>query len=137
MKKSILFLCTGNSCRSQMAEGLANRLFSDKISACSAGTRSQGINPRAIAVMRELGIDITGQESQDVREFLDREFDYYITLCGNARESCPALPGPGQRLHWGLPDPAAATGSEDDILDAFRRVRDDSKIKIQELVNTL
>jgi len=126
----ILFLCTGNSCRSQMAEGWARHLKSDVIKAYSAGTESHGLNPRAVAVMRESGIDISGHRSKLVDELMNIEFDYVVTLCGDARENCPFFPGKTKRIHAGFDDPprlAESARSEEEALDHYRRVRDEIK----------
>ncbi|UCD64610.1 MAG: arsenate reductase ArsC [Candidatus Zixiibacteriota bacterium] len=133
----ILVLCTGNSCRSQMAEGFFKRYFEDagdseSASAVrSAGLEPHGVNPNAVKVMNEIGIDISCHTSNHLSEYLDEQFDYVITVCDNAAANCPTFPGDTARLHWPLDDPAAATGTEDEILDEFRRVRDeiDGKIK--------
>lgn len=133
-KKTILFLCAGNAARSQMAEGLANALCGDKLEAFSAGSEPAGrVSSRAIAVMREIGIDISGQRSKPVDEFSGREFDYVITLCEGAREACPYFPARTQNLHFGLPDPAAATGEREETLRLFRSVRDRLREIILEL----
>ncbi len=124
-KKEVLFLCTGNSARSQMAEGLVNHLLSDRWKASSAGTEPSGyVHPLAVEAMSELGIDISGQRSKSTEEFRDAEFDVVITVCDNAAENCPLWLGRGKREHLGFPDPAAAEGSPEERLDVFRRVRD-------------
>jgi len=124
VKKKVLFLCTANSCRSQMAEGIVNHFLGDRLEAVSAGTEASFVNPRAIAVLREIGVDISGHRSKNMDEFSGQEFDYVITLCGDANEKCPLFFGGVQRIHLGFPDPARATGSEDEIMAAFRNVRD-------------
>ncbi|MCU7497160.1 MAG: arsenate reductase ArsC [Ignavibacteria bacterium] len=126
MKKRILILCTGNSCRSQMAEGFLKALDMD-LEVFSAGTSpALGINPNAVKVMAEKGIDISKGYPKDVEEFLGQAFDYVITVCSNAKEACPAFMGKVQhRLHIGFDDPADATGTEEEILSEFRRVRDE------------
>jgi arsenate reductase len=124
MKKRVLILCTGNSARSQMAEGLLRSSGGKRFDVCSAGTQPSLVRPEAIAVMAELGIDISGHRSKHVREFEGQEFDYVITVCDDAKESCPVFPGNTRRIHWGVPDPAAIDGSERERLAAFRRVRD-------------
>ncbi len=128
MKKKILILCTGNSCRSQMAEGFL-KSFDKDLEVYSAGTSpSVQVHPKAIQVMNEIGIDISAGSPQHVDEFLDTSFDYVITVCGGAKESCPTFMGNvDQRLHICFDDPADATGDEDDILAVFRRVRDEIK----------
>jgi len=124
MKKTVLILCTGNSARSQMAEGLLRHDAGDRFDVASAGTHPSGVRPEAIAVMREIGIDISGQRSKLVDEFAARDFDYVLTVCEHARETCPLYPGHGNRLHRGFEDPAAVEGSQEERLAAFRRVRD-------------
>jgi arsenate reductase len=133
----ILFLCTGNSCRSQMAEGWARHLKADHIEAFSAGTDPKGLNPRAVQVMKEAGVDISGQRSKHVGELLDQEFDYVVTLCGAAREACPVFPGNTKLRHVGFEDPAAAEGTEEEIMAVFRRVRDQIKRLIESLPGCL
>ncbi|MBE3583306.1 MAG: arsenate reductase ArsC [Limnochordaceae bacterium] len=122
----ILFLCTGNSCRSQMAEGWARALHPGRIEAFSAGTNPTTVHPLAVRVMQEAGVDISAQRSKSVSLYVNEPFDYVVTLCGDARENCPVFPGvaPGHRLHVGFPDPARACGSEQEVLAAFREVRD-------------
>lgn len=130
--KTVLILCTGNSARSQMAEGIFRHLGGDRFEVFSAGTRPTAVRPEAIAAMREVGIDLSGHWSKSVDEFAGREFDYIITVCDNARESCPVFPGNGERLHWPFEDPAAVEGSEDERLAAFRKVRNqiDARIRV-------
>lgn len=131
----IMFLCTGNSCRSQMAEGLANFIGKDRIKAYSAGLNPSGyVHPKAIEVMREIGVDISNYVSKPIDENLLKEMDYVITLCGDAQETCPMTPPNIKRLHWGLPDPAKATGSEEDVLKVFRKIRDEIKERIENLI---
>jgi arsenate reductase (thioredoxin) len=124
MKQRVLILCTGNSARSQMAEGWLRELAGDQFDVFSAGTHPSVVNPLAIAVMAERGVDISGQRSKSVSEFLDQPFDFVITVCDQAAEACPIFPGPAERIHWSFPDPAAVTGTEEDKLNAFRSVRD-------------
>jgi arsenate reductase len=124
MKKTVLILCTGNSARSQMAEGLLRHDAGDRFEVSSAGTQPSRVRPEAIAAMREVGIDISSQRSKSVDEFAARAFDYVLTVCDNAKESCPIYPGHGNRLHHSFEDPAAAPGSDENKLAAFRRVRD-------------
>lgn len=124
-KEKILFLCTGNSCRSQMAEGLLRAMAGGRCEVFSAGTRPQGVHPDAVRVMREIGIDISQQRSQHVDEFLDAGIDRVIAVCSNARESCPVFPGNVARLHWSFDDPAAAAGGAEARMAVFRRVRDE------------
>jgi len=124
-KKQVLFLCTGNSCRSQMAEGLVNRFLGDGWQAFSAGTKPSGyVHPLAIEAMAELDIDISRQRSKSVDEFRDIQLDIVITVCGGAAEDCPVWLGASEVRHIGYPDPAAATGTRGERLDVFRRVRD-------------
>src|SRR5258708_22561270 len=123
-KKRVLILCTGNSARSQMAEGLLRHDAGDRFEVESAGTKPSQVRPEAIAVMNEVGIDISGHRSKSVDEFAGRSFDYVLTVCDSAKESCPIFPGDGTRLHHSFEDPAAVTGSDEDRLAAFRKVRD-------------
>lgn len=123
MKKSVLILCTGNSARSQMAEGLLRRLAGDRFEVFSAGTRPAGLHPNAVRAMAEIGIDLGTHRSKSVEEFAGQGFDYVITVCDNARELCPVFPGSGHRLHQSFADPAAAPS--DQQIEAFRRVRDE------------
>jgi arsenate reductase len=123
-KKKVLILCTGNSARSQMAEGLLRHDAGDRFEVESAGTKPSQVRPEAIAVMKELSIDISGHRSKSVDEFAGQSFDYVLTVCDNAKESCPVYPGHANRLHRAFEDPAAAGGSETERLAVFRRVRD-------------
>jgi len=125
MKQRILILCTGNSARSQMAEGLLRHEAGDRFEVFSAGTKPGQVRPEAIAVMRELGIDLSGHRSKHADEFAGQAFDYVLTVCDNAKESCPIYPGHTNRLHRSFDDPAAVQGSEPDRLAVFRRVRDE------------
>ena len=125
MKERVLILCTGNSARSQMAEGLLRHDASDRFEVESAGTKPGHVRPEAIAVMKEIGIDLFGHRSKHVDEFADQSFDYVLTVCDNAKESCPVFPGHGNRIHMAFDDPAALVGSEHDRLALFRRVRDE------------
>jgi len=127
MKKKVLFLCTANSCRSQMAEGIANHFLGDRLEAVSAGTEASFVNPRAIEVLKEIGIDISQHRSKNLDEFAEQDFEYVITLCGDANEKCPLFFGGVQRTHLGFSDPAKATGGEEEILTEFRKVRDEIK----------
>ena len=124
MKKRVLILCTANSARSQLAEGLLRADLGDKFEVESAGTRATQVRPEAIAVMKEIGIDISGHRSKVVDEFADQSFDYVLTVCDNANESCPIYPGHANRIHKGFDDPAAVQASEEERLAAFRKVRD-------------
>lgn len=121
----VLFLCTENACRSQMAEGLVNHDLAGQVKAFSAGVRPTQVNPRAVKVMAELGIDISHHRSKSVEELKGEPYDLVITVCDQAAEECPLFPGDTEVRHVGFPDPAKATGSEEEILTAFRRVRDD------------
>lgn len=124
MKERILVLCTGNSARSQMAEGLLRRALGERFEIHSAGSKPGRVRPEAIAVMGELGIDISGHRSKHLDEFLGTEFRYVITVCDHAAETCPAFPGVAERIHWSFEDPAAVEGDEPARLAAFRRIRD-------------
>jgi arsenate reductase len=130
----VLILCTGNSARSQMAEGLLRHHGAARFSVASAGTQPSRVRPEAISVMQELGIDISGQRSKSVDEFAGDAFDYVITVCDNARQSCPVFPGSAQYIHWSIDDPAAVQGSDDERNAAFRRVRDELAARIQSFV---
>ena len=132
----VLILCTGNSSRSQMAEGLLQHLGEGQYEVSSAGTKPVGVNPLAIEAMRELGIDISAQRSKSVTEFAQETFGTVITVCDHAAEHCPAFPGAPVRLHWSLPDPAASSGTPEEKLAAFRKIRDDLERRIRELVNS-
>jgi arsenate reductase len=121
MNTRVLILCTGNSARSQMAEGLLRALGHGTLDVYSAGSKPGFVRPEAIAVMAEAGIDISGHRSKHVDEFAGQTFDWVITVCDNARDTCPVFPG-GQRIHWSFPDPASVDGSESERLDAFRKV---------------
>ena len=123
-KEQVLILCTGNSARSQMAEGLLRHEAGSQFDVYSAGTKPSIVRPEAIAAMGEIGIDISGHRSKSVDEFLGKPLDTIITVCDNAKESCPAFPGGVQRLHWPFSDPAAVEGPEEKRLEAFRKVRD-------------
>ena len=124
-KKRVLFLCTGNSCRSQMADGLINHDFAGRIEAFSAGTEPHGLNPRAVQVMGEVGIDIAGHSSDHLSEYEGQAFDYVITLCGDANEKCPLFFGGVKRIHMGFDDPPKARGTDEEVLMVYRRVRDE------------
>jgi arsenate reductase len=124
-KKRVLILCTGNSARSQMAEGLLRHDAGERFDVVSAGTKPGTVRPEAIAVMSEIGIDISGHRSKHVDEFAGQRFDYVITVCDHARESCPVFFGTAQQLHRSFDDPAAGTGNEEKRLALFRRVRDE------------
>ena len=123
MTKKILVLCTGNSCRSQIAEGYLRYFLGDKATVYSAGVETHGINPRAVATMKEDGIDISNQTSNHLDEYQNIAFDVVITVCDNAQERCPFFPNKAQRLHQNFQDPAKAKGTEEEILEEFRKVR--------------
>jgi len=127
----VLILCTGNSARSQMAEGLLRHDVGNVSEVFSAGTKPSQVRPEAIAVMREVGIDISGHRSKSVEEFAGQDFDYVITVCDNAKQGCPVFPAKTKRIHWSVEDPAAAQGSEQERLTAFRRVRDELRARLQ------
>lgn len=131
----IMFLCTGNSCRSQMAEGFARHLGKGILEPYSAGLIAAGINPRAAAVMKESGIDISGQKSKEIDPELLMTMDIIITLCGNAEESCPATPSGIKRFHWPIDDPVGTIGSEDYIMSEFRRAREEIRAKIIDFIS--
>lgn len=132
----VLFLCTHNSARSQMAEGLLRHLAGDRFEAHSAGTEATHVRPLAIRAMDEAGVDIRGQESKTLARYLEEPFDCVITVCDEANEACPFFPGARNRLHWSFEDPSRAEGSEDERLALFRRVRDEIRERIEhELVN--
>jgi arsenate reductase len=132
MKKRVLFICTANSCRSQMAEGIVRHYLGDKIEAFSAGMSPTFVNPRAIQAMGEISIDISGQRSKSMDEFAGQHFDYVITLCDSANEQCPLFFGGVQKMHMSFDDPAAAAGSDEEIMAAFRKVRDEIKTRLLE-----
>ena len=132
--KKVLFLCTGNSCRSQMAEGFARAAAAPGIEIYSAGVEAHGLNPRAVAVMAELGVDLRQQTSKTLAEIPADEIDTLITLCGDAAERCPVFPGVVTREHWPLADPARAEGSEEAILEAFRSVRNELEKRVRDLL---
>ncbi len=133
----VLFLCTGNSCRSQMAESWAHHLGGEWLEARSAGIEPHGKNPRAIEVMREAGVDISRQESTMLTDEMLASSDYLITVCGHADENCPVLPEGVRKEHWPLDDPAKATGSEDEIMAVFRKSRDDIQRRVEDLIKRL
>jgi arsenate reductase (thioredoxin) len=121
--KKVLVLCTGNSCRSQIAEGYLRHFAEDKAEIFSAGVETHGVNPRAIATMKEDGIDISQHTSNHIDEYRDIDFDFVITVCDNARERCPFFPTKARKFHQNFPDPARATGAEGEIMEQFRQVR--------------
>ena len=133
----ILFLCTGNSCRSQIAEGWARRLGGDWLQVQSAGIEAHGKNPRAIAVMQEAGVDISDQESTKLTDDMLASVDYLVTVCGHADEHCPVIPPGIAKEHWPLTDPAKATGSEEEIMAVFRASCDDIRQRVADLIGRL
>lgn len=133
----VMFLCTANSCRSQMAEGLARDLGRGLIEPYSAGLFAAGIHPRAIAVMKEIGIDITGQISKEIDENMLSKMDTVITLCSNAEEYCPRTPGWIKRIHWPIEDPVGTIGTEETIMNEFRKARDEIKKRIIEFLSEI
>ena len=134
--KKILVVCTGNSARSQMAEGLFRHYLGDRYEVHSAGTKPTQVRPEAIAVMGEVGIDISGHRSKSIKEFMGQEFRYVITVCDNANESCPVFPGKTERIHWSFEDPAATQGTEEERKAAFRRIRDEIEARIKAFSGT-
>lgn len=128
-KPAVLILCTGNSCRSHLAEGILRQVAGDLFEVNSAGSNPAGyVHPKAVQVMQEIGIDISGHTSKHMNEFLKRRVDTVITVCGNTDQACPMFPGQVNRYHWGFEDPARASGTEEEILNVFRRVRDEIKL---------
>lgn len=132
--KKILILCTGNSCRSQIAHGFLRQMVGDKAQVYSAGIETHGVNLRAIQVMQEVGVDLTNHTSNNVDEYREIEFDFVITVCDNAKERCPYFPSKATKLHYNFSDPAKATGTEDEILNEFRTVRKRIEKYCQEFV---
>lgn len=129
MKPQVLILCTGNSCRSHLAEGILRAAAGDLIDVHSAGSKPAGyVHPKAIQVLKEIGLDISGHRSKSMNEFLAQRIDTVITVCGNADQACPMFPGQVHRYHWGFDDPAHATGTEEEIFAVFRRVRDQIRL---------
>jgi arsenate reductase (thioredoxin) len=128
----ILFLCTHNSARSQMAEGLLRHLAGDRFEIMSAGTEATSVRPEAIRAMADLGVDISGQSSKTLERYLGEPFDYVVTVCDDANEACPVFPGAENRLHWSFQDPSRAEGSEEKRLEVFRKVRDEIQARIRE-----
>jgi arsenate reductase (thioredoxin) len=128
----ILFLCTHNSARSQMAEGLLRHLAGDRFEIMSAGTEATSVRPEAIRAMADLGVDISGQSSKTLERYRGEPFDYVVTVCDDANEACPVFPGAENRLHWSFQDPSRAEGSEEKRLEVFRKVRDEIQARIRE-----
>lgn len=134
---NVLVLCTGNSCRSQMAEGYLRLFAEGALNVYSAGIETHGLNPKAVAVMKEDGVDISMHTSNHVDEYKDVSFDIILTVCDHAQENCPYIPGKAKRLHHNFPDPAKATGSESEVMDAFRKTRDQIKDYSENLIQSL
>jgi len=130
--RKVLFLCTGNSCRSQMAEGWLRHFAGSRAEVFSAGTKPAVLNPMAVSAMREAGVDISGHQSKHVDDLVNQDFLFVITVCDSAREACPVFPGALYQLHWSFEDPAAATGSDEERMAVFRRVRDEIRERVQE-----
>ena len=133
--KNVLVLCTGNSCRSQIAEGYLRYFAGDKSNIYSAGIETHGVNPKAIEIMKRDGIDISNHTSNNINEYLDVPFDFVITVCDNAKESCPYFPTNAVKLHYNFPDPAKAKGTEDEVMEQFRGVREMIRKYTQNFVN--
>jgi arsenate reductase len=130
VKVRVLFLCTHNSARSQMAEGFLRHLAGDRVEVASAGTEARGVNPLAVRAMAEAGVDISRQSSKSLDRFLDDRWDYVVTVCDGANEACPVFPRAATRVHWSFDDPSSARGSDDERLAVFRRVRDEIEARI-------
>lgn len=135
MKKNILILCTGNSCRSQLAHGYLEKLAADKLNVYSAGIETHGLNPRAVKVIAEDGIDISHYTSNHIDEYKLVPFDFIITVCNHANENCPWFPSNAKRFHHNFTDPAKATGTDEEVMDAFRKVRDEIKNYCQKFIS--
>ncbi len=133
--KNILVLCTGNSCRSQIAEGYLRHFAGEKAEIYSAGIETHGVNPRAISIMKEDGIDISKHTSNNIDEYLDIDFDFVITVCDNAKEHCPVFPTKAKKFHYNFPDPAKSKGTEEEVLEEFRQVRQMIKSYSQQFVS--
>jgi arsenate reductase len=134
---NVLYLCTGNSCRSQIAEGWTRLIGNGRVEVQSAGIEAHGKNPRAISVMEEVGIDISGQESTIVSDEMLQRADVVVTVCGHADEQCPVLPAGVKKVHWPLTDPAKATGTEDEIMDQFKATREEVETRVRGLLGKL
>ena len=134
--KRVLILCTGNSARSQMAEGLLRHEAGDQFEVANAGVEPSHVRPLAVKAMTEIGIDISQQRSKSIDEFTGQSFDYVITVCDNANQQCPMFPGNTKRIHWSIEDPAAFPGSEDEKLEVFRRVRDELHEKLRRFASS-
>jgi arsenate reductase len=135
MKKRVLFLCTHNSARSQMAEGLLRSLYGERYEVFSAGTEPREVNPNSIEVMRETGIDISNHYSKNVKDFIGEDFEYVITVCGSSEKSCPFFPGGRKQLHKDFEDPSSFSGNKEEVQAKFRKIRDELKEWIKELFN--
>jgi len=133
--KKILVLCTGNSCRSQIAEGYLRHFAAERAEIYSAGIETHGVNPKAIEIMKRDGIDISAHTSNNINEYLDIDFDYVITVCDNAKESCPYFPSNAVKFHYNFPDPAKAVGTEEEVMEQFRVVREMIRSYTQNFVN--
>jgi arsenate reductase (thioredoxin) len=133
-KPRVLFLCTANSCRSQMAEGMLRKLGGDQFEAASAGAQATRVNPDAIRVMKEIGIDIATHRSKDASEFRGQNFTYVVRVCDRAKETCPIFPGAFRYCDWGLDDPAAAKGNDGERMEVFRRVRNQIEARVREFI---
>ncbi len=133
-KQRVLILCTGNSARSQMAEGLLRSMAPERFAVFSAGTKPSFVRPEAVIAMRELGVDLSSHRSKSVDEYRDTPFDYVITVCDNASESCPIFSGKAERIHWSFEDPAAVEGSEEMRLGSFRKIRDQIAARLRSFV---
>ena len=131
-RERVLFLCTHNSARSQMAEGLLRHLAGDRFEVASAGTEATSVRPEAIEAMAELGVDISGQSSKTLERYLEEPFDQVVTVCDDANEACPVFPGAKSRLHWSFRDPSRVEGSEEERLEVYRKVRDEIQGRIRE-----
>jgi len=136
-KKRVLFICTHNAARSQMAEGLLRALYGNRYEVFSAGTEPGRVSPYAIKVMAEIGIDIGAHRAKSLQEFLNQKFDYVVTVCDHAKESCPYFPGGKKILHQSFEDPSTLTGSEEEIMAGFRRIRDEIRHWIEEEFSNL
>jgi arsenate reductase len=134
-KQRVLFICTHNSARSQMAEGFLRHIADDRFDVYSAGTEATHVRPEAISVMSEIGVDISGQTSKTLQRYLPERWDYVITVCDDANESCPVFPGTADRSHWSFPDPSKATGSDEERLAVYRDVRDQIARRIRTFVS--
>ncbi|MGF7042198.1 arsenate reductase ArsC [Mucilaginibacter lappiensis] len=132
--KKVLVLCTGNSCRSQIAHGYLQQFAGNKAQVYSAGVEIHGVNPKAVKIMTDDGVDISNHTSNNVDEYMDISFDYIITVCDNAKENCPYFPSKAQRFHQNFPDPAKATGTEQEVMEEFKRVRDMIKVYAADFV---